>query len=68
MLTLENLEDDSLPMMVYGDLDLPFEQYTEETDKSTHVQFRVNAKTDWGRVDWKKCELIDPKLPCVHFY
>jgi acetyl esterase len=56
--TLDNLDDKSIPKMVEQDLHLPFTVNKESFDPLNNVKIRVVAKNDWWRVDWETGKLI----------
>lgn len=64
--TLDNLDDTSVPKMVGNDFHLPFTVEKETYDPMNNVKVRVIAKSDWGRVDWTTGQLIDELAQPVH--
>jgi hypothetical protein len=55
-----NLYSKRTPKMVARDQDMPFLVNIKNYEKDDYFKFRIVAKEDWGQVDWKTGELIDP--------
>ena len=62
----DNLDSKDLPNMVKHDLDLPFQINVKDYDNTKLIKMRVISQYDWGTVDWKTGELIDPDCEWVH--
>jgi hypothetical protein len=60
-------ENPETPVMIDEDLDLNFVKLYDDYDQTTHYKVRLNCHEDWGTVDWKKCQLLDEGMSCVHF-
>ena len=58
-LTIDNLDDTSIPNMVTKEYDLHFKSDLNKFDRENFIKFRVVSNKDWGRVDWEKGKLID---------
>lgn len=56
-----NFHSKRAPRIVTKDLDLPFQVNMKNYDLDEYFKVRVIAREDWGQVDWKTGELIDPK-------
>jgi acetyl esterase len=52
--------------MVRYDEDLPFFVNLKDYDSSESIKMRVIATNDWGTINWKTGDLIDPNCECVH--
>lgn len=64
----DNLNSKEIPSMVKHDLDLPFRINMKDYDKNKFIKMRIISQNDWGTIDWKTGQLIDPdwewvKLP-----
>lgn len=62
-----NLFSKKKPRMVKGDLEMPFEVNMKNYDQSEFFRIRVTAKEDFGTVDWKTGELLDPSADPIQF-
>lgn len=51
--------------MAKYDLNLPFSVNVKNYDDTKMIKMRVIAQNDWGTIDWKTGEPLDPDQECV---
>ena len=63
----ESVLSESPPIVMEGDLNLPFKVDLEDYNPEEYVQVRVLAVHDWGHVDWATTELLDAEIEPTYF-
>ncbi|CAI2359084.1 unnamed protein product [Moneuplotes crassus] len=62
LLTEDNLDDDTCPIMIQEDLEMKCKFSKKKYDPTKSVKVRIVSGVDWMGVNWKKKKLVDPDM------
>lgn len=65
LVTEENLDDTTCPLMIKEDLQVPCNFSKKKYDPSRQIKIRILSNRDWFAVNWKKKKLFDPDMEPV---